>query len=195
MAQESVPKRFVAFCDILGFGSMVESSVDQAIVMYEQLMEDVREENLEETVALSVYSDSILMVAESLPPFLRSVQHMWMRTLTNGWLMRGGISHGSYWRKKHDGHLFVVSDALVRAVRIEGSVSYSAIAISREIELTLPYWVPRFEHGIFVAPVLHFRTSDFRKPVQPLLVRICSHASYADAGKVPPARREIPVVS
>jgi hypothetical protein len=149
--------RYVAFCDVLGFSIAVENRFDATIALYAEFMRRMKDWPFPVKAKVSVYSDSIVVVSEELPAVLHAVQSLWFATLSQDWLIRGGIAYGRYWEKKVDGNLFVVSDALVRAVRLESTVKVPAITISPEVELTIAAWVPRFEHGIFQAPVLHFR--------------------------------------
>jgi len=170
MTQElsiEVPMRYVAFCDVLGFSNAVESSFDATIKLYETFMERMRDWPFPKTVEVMVYSDSILMVSDELPGILSAVKTLWFAALTNDWLIRGGIAYGKYWARQEQSSFFVVSDALVRAVRLESSVKVPAIAISSEIELPISAWTPRFEHNIFDAPLLHFRGLSLVNPFNP----------------------------
>ena len=73
------------------------------------------------------------------------------------WLIRGGVAYGRHWEENEKGNLFVVSDALVRAVEIERSTKVPAVVVSTEIPLGIEAWMPRFEHGVFKAPLLYFQ--------------------------------------
>ena len=80
----------------------------------------MREWPFPEKANISVYSDSILIVCSELAPVLHAAQSLSFATLAQNWLIRGGIAYGRYWENRQDGSLFVVSDALVRAVHLEG---------------------------------------------------------------------------
>ena len=88
-----------------------------------------------------------------MPPILYAVQSLWFATLTQDWLIRGGIAYGKYWEDRSNGNLFVVSDALVRAVRLESTIKVPGVVLSPEIEVPLSAWVTRFRDGPFSAPL------------------------------------------
>ena len=71
-------------------------------------------------------------------------------------MIRGGIAYGRYWEEKANGNICVVSDALVRAVRLESTVRVPAVAVSPEVNIELSIWAARFAYGQFVTPLLHF---------------------------------------
>lgn len=160
----NVPNRYVAFCDVLGFSHAVESKFDETITVYREFMRRIQDWPFPNAAQISVYSDSILIVCEELPPLFYAVQSLWFATLTQDWLIRGGITYGRYWEDRSAGNLFVVSDALVRAVRLESTVRVPAVAICPEVNLTIAPWVARFQHGPFVTPLLHFRGMNLVNP-------------------------------
>jgi hypothetical protein len=51
----------------------------------------------------------------------------------NSWLIQGGIAYGKHWEETEKGNLFVVSEALVKAVNIEKDVKLPVIKLSLEI--------------------------------------------------------------
>lgn len=161
---EDVSNRYVAFCDVLGFSNAVETRFEQTISLYKEYMSRIKDWPFPQKVQVSVYSDSILMVCEELAPILYAVQSLWFATLTQDWMIRGGIAYGKYWEDRSDGNLFVVSDALVRAVRLESQVRVPGVAISPEVDLSVAQWVIRFAHGLFAAPVLHFKGLTIANP-------------------------------
>ena len=151
------PMKYVAYCDVLGFSDAVENRFEHTVAVYADFMTRMRDWPMSDKVEISIYSDSILMVSNELPPLVSAVNGLLFATLTQDWLIRGGIAYGRYWEQRENGNLFVVSDALVQAVRLEANVSYPAITFSPEVDLTLAAWTPRFQHGLLSAPVLHFR--------------------------------------
>lgn len=130
-------------------------------------MSRIRDWPFPEKAEISVYSDSILVVCSELPPLMYAVQSLWWATLTQNWLIRGGIAYGKYWEARENGSLFVVSDALVRAVHLEASVRVPAVAISPEVELSIESWVTRFSQGPFATPLLHFQGINLVNPFNP----------------------------
>lgn len=162
-----ISMKYVAFCDVLGFSDAVLTRFDETIAVYREFSQSVRKWPFPQNVTVSVYSDSILVVSDDLPSLLSALKSLCWDTLRHGWLIRGGVAHGRYWEQKERGNLFVVSDALVRAVRIEASVKVPAIAFSEEVVLGIEAWVPRFSHGIFNAPILHFNGLSLVNPFNP----------------------------
>lgn len=151
-----IPDKYVAFCDVLGFSSSVESDFEATIQLYMEFKDRIAEWPFPERVNVSVYSDSILIVCDELPPLLYAIQSLWFATLTQNWLIRGGVAYGKYWEDRSDGNLFVVSDALIRAVRLESSVKIPGVVLSSEIDVPLGAWAARFRDGPFAAPIFHF---------------------------------------
>ncbi|GIK84790.1 MAG: hypothetical protein BroJett026_02710 [Betaproteobacteria bacterium] len=150
------PLKYVGFCDVLGFSSAVLHDFDASIALYQQFRSDVRQWPFPPKAQVSVYSDSILIVSDELPDVVNAIVALHWAALMRDWLIRGGVAYGKYWEEKEGGNLFVVSDALVKAVALEKSVKIPAVVISEEIPLGIEAWVPRFQHGPFKAPLLHF---------------------------------------
>ena len=159
--------RYVAFCDVLGFSNAVEQQFDHTISVYAEFMKRMCDWPFPDKAEVSIYSDSILIVSDELPPVIHAVKNLWFATLSQDWLIRGGIAYGRYWEQRENGNLFVVSDALVRAVRLEANVSYPAVAFSPEVDISLAVWVLRCEHGLLNAPVVHFRGLSLVNPFNP----------------------------
>ena len=153
---DSIPFKYVAFCDVLGFSYAVLNHFEQTIKLYKEFKERISDWPFPDKVEVSVYSDSILIVCDKLDPLLYAVQSLCFATLTQNWLIRGGIAYGKYWEDRSNGNLFVVSDALVRAVKLESTIKVPAIALSPEVEIPLPSWIPRFADDLFSSPILHF---------------------------------------
>ncbi len=156
--------KYIGFCDVLGFSSAVLTDFDATIALYQAFRDDVRNWPFPEQAQVSVYSDSILVVSDELPALLHTIASLNWATLMQGWLIRGGVAHGKYWEEKENGNLFVVSDALVKAVALEKVVKVPAIVVSKEIHLGIEAWVPRFQHGVFKAPLLHFQGLNIVNP-------------------------------
>lgn len=151
-----IANKYVAFCDVLGFSHAVESDFDATIHLYKEFRDRISDWPFPEKANVSVYSDSILIVCDELPPLLYAVQSLWFATLTQDWLIRGGIAYGRYWEDRSNGNLFVISEALVRAVRLESTIKVPGVALSPEVEVPLSTWVSRFQDGPLSAPLLHF---------------------------------------
>ena len=157
MTPHFVPMKYVGFCDILGFSSAVQKDFDATIALYKELREILRDWPFSERAQITVYSDSILVVADELPPVLDAIVSLHWVALRQDWLIRGGVAYGKYWEEREDGNLFVVSDALVQAVALEKTVKVPAVVVASDIPLGIEAWVPRFLRSIFEAPLLHFQ--------------------------------------
>lgn len=190
--EEVIPNKYVAFCDVLGFSHAVENAFEETINLYKKFSERISDWPFPQKANVSMYSDSILIVCDELPPLLFAVQGLWFATLTQNWLIRGGIAYGKYWEDRTNGNLFVVSDALVRAVRLESTVKVPAVVLSPEVEIPLGMWVARLSHGPYMAPLLHHDGFSLVNPfniawfmsaknrVQQLKVRFPQHSDKYD---------------
>ena len=154
---KTVPMKYVGFCDILGFSSAVLKDFDATLELYQKFRKKLQEWPFPLNAKISLYSDSILIIGDELPPVLDAIISLQWAAMEQGWLMRGGIAYGRYWEETENGNLFVVSDALIRAAAIEKSIKVPAIAICEELLLGIEAWIPRFKDGIFKAPLLYFR--------------------------------------
>jgi hypothetical protein len=160
--------RYVAYCDILGFSNSIETDFEAALEAYRRfsaLMAD--EKFVFAEVQTTMYSDAILITGTSLPFVLRAVQNLWFLTLMLDFMIRGAITHGRYWEQRTGGHLFVVSDALVRAVKLERSVGIPAVVIADDVEIPDSHWAARFSdpaRGQYITPLLHFRDRNIVNP-------------------------------
>lgn len=164
---DSIPNKYVAFCDVLGFSHAVETRFEATFQLYKEFKDRIAEWPFPEKAHVSVYSDSILIICDELPPVLHAVQALWFATLTQDWLIRGGVAYGKYWEDRSNGNLFVVSDALVKAVRLESSIKIPGVVLSPEIDVPLGAWIARFENGVLSAPLLHFEGFNVINPFNP----------------------------
>ncbi|PRZ53043.1 hypothetical protein BX589_112216 [Paraburkholderia fungorum] len=155
--------RYVAFCDILGFSNKIATDFDETLKIYRQFGERLEPE-LFGNVRMTMYSDAILLTSEELWPLLSAVQVLWFIALTEDLMLRGGIAYGKYWERRQGDHMMVVSDALVRAVKIEGMVGVPAVVLADDIKLDLGYWFPRFRDDQYRTPILHFRDRNIVNP-------------------------------
>jgi hypothetical protein len=161
---KEVPVRYVAFCDILGFSNRILNDFEGTLDAYQRFANLASELPVLE-VQLSIYSDAILITAESLHTVLSAAQTLWFFALANDLMIRGAIVRGRYWEQRRDGHLLVVSDALVRAVKLERSIGIPAVVTADDVEIPDSLWVRRFAHNPPVTtPILHFRDRNIVNP-------------------------------
>jgi hypothetical protein len=137
---EAIPERYVAFCDILGFSNRIMTDFEQTLNTYRKFGEALAGAPLQD-VEVTIYSDSVLLVGESLPKVLTAVQMLWFFALAHDFMLRGAITKGHYWQLKKGNHLLVASDALVRAVKLEHSVGAPAVFIADDIEIPDSYYL------------------------------------------------------
>jgi hypothetical protein len=149
--------KYVGFCDLLGFSKAVLGDFEAAVAVYQEFRSRIRDWPFPTGARVSIYSDSMLVVGDDLPPVLHTIVALQWSGLTHNWLIRGGVAHGRHWEESENGNLFVVSDALVQAAEIEKSIKVPAVAVSSSIPLGIEAWMPRFEHGVFKAPLLFFQ--------------------------------------
>jgi len=156
-----VDNKYVAFCDILGFSNSILSRFEEIAEIYIELSKTLKSIEEIDKVELSIYSDSILVISDELPPLIQATRNINWFLLTRDLIVRGGIAYGKFWRNTENDNVLILSDALVKAVTIEKTVKAPIIALSPEIVLNYGYWMPRFETNIFDAPLLHYRGKTF----------------------------------
>jgi hypothetical protein len=162
----STSERFVAFCDILGFSDQIEKDFDQALDAYDTFVSFIEKLDLKD-VDVCIYSDAVLISAEKLDSVIMAVNVLWFSAQAHFFIIRGGIAKGRYWERRAGKNLYMASDALVRAVRIEREVKFPMVAIDDDIEIPWHFWVPRFRDGPARAPLLHFDGRNIVNPFGP----------------------------
>lgn len=161
-----VDTRYLAYCDILGFSARILTDFENTLKSYREFSKQMSgpASNVKD-VQTTMISDGIMMTGMSLDRVLVATQSLWFWALAHNFMIRGAITKGRYWEQRQGNHLFVVSDALVRAVRIEKSVGFPAVVIADDVEIPESYWVARFKpSGAFVTPLLHFRDRNIVNP-------------------------------
>ena len=134
---------YVAFVDLLGFGSRVRLGFKETIDIYKYiLVEATILRGHSKDVNLRVFSDAFLITASELAPVVAVVNYLHMSALRNGHLVRGGISFGKHLEASSDSNLYVVSAALVKAVGIEKNVGRPCVVVDPEIKISAEHWGP-----------------------------------------------------
>jgi len=113
---------------------------------------------------ISVYSDSIIIEGDNLLKVCTAAQLLLWTTLSHGWIVRGGVAYGKHWKEADNSNLFIISEALVKAVDIEKCVRHPVIALSEEISLELNYWLLGFEYSVFDLPIIHYDNRNIINP-------------------------------
>jgi hypothetical protein len=156
--------RYVAFCDILGFSNQIMNDFEKALNSYRKFAESLAGLGVGDDVQVTMYSDAILLTGTTLSKVLAAVQAVWFMALCRDLMIRGAVTHGQYWEERRGNHLFVVSDALVRAVRLERSVGIPAVVIADDVEIPESYWLARFSQGPLITALLYFRDRNIVNP-------------------------------
>ena len=136
-----VKEMYVAFVDVLGFSSNIIHDFHSLLQTYENMLSYLHiTESMHPEVKLFIFSDSFLLVSETLGPLILKVQALLMQTLFSDFLVRGGIAYGKHLESNSPPHLFMVSEAVVKAVSIEKSIKNPCIAIHPDIEISDDWW-------------------------------------------------------
>lgn len=152
---ETKAEKYVGFCDILGFSEKTLTDFEETQRLYEEFSQLMLELEMP-SVTVAIYSDSIILTSDSFPDILQATQNLWFFALHHRFMLRGAITKGRYWEKRHQNHLLVVSDALIRAVKLEKLVKVPAIVIADDVEIPEEYWAEWFRLGV-ATPLLYFR--------------------------------------
>ncbi len=144
--EDVIEHKYVAFCDVLGFSDGVTDRFEETIETYRALMRGHADFPIPEGVEITIYSDSILMVSKELLPIISAVNLFWFQALMHDCLLRGGIAYGRHWSETSNGNLLVVSEALVKAVKIEKTIRHPAVALSSDISVHSALWLAALEH-------------------------------------------------
>jgi hypothetical protein len=127
---------YVAFIDILGFGQQVLDNFDQTLDVYEEIINDCFYlERWRTTVKLNIYSDSIIMVSVNIEPLIEMAVMVELTALKNYYLVRGGIGLGKHIENNQNGNVYMISEALVNAVRLEKEIKMPCIVLHSSIKL------------------------------------------------------------
>jgi len=154
---------YVAFCDVLGFSHKILTDFDGTLEIYKEFGASLAELPIPE-VTTTMYSDAVLVTSKNLGRILAAIQALWFVALQHDLMIRGAVTKGRYWSIRQGDHLLVASDALVRAVKLEKSVSVPAVFIADDIEIDDELWLQRFANGLLVSPVVHFRDRNIVNP-------------------------------
>jgi hypothetical protein len=134
--------RYVAFLDLLGFGSKVEQDMDGALRTYDAIFSRIREISLGllRSTTIAVASDSVLLTSETLEEILHACHYMQHFALFHETLIRGGIAHGVHVEARSRRNLYVVSPALIQAVRLEHNTGHPLVVLDPAIEVPRSFY-------------------------------------------------------
>lgn len=160
---EEIENKYVAFCDILGFSNSVTNEFDSLITGYKEFRDEINKYDFLK-VKISIYSDSIIIVSDNLMHIAEALQILLMTLLRYNWIVRGGIAYGKHWKESDNNNLYVVSEALVKAVNIEKTIKHPIIVVSSEIDLGLEYWIHGSTRRVFDLPIIHYNDLNIVNP-------------------------------
>lgn len=145
--------RFVAFVDVLGFGGRILRDFDGAFQSYRALLDQWRTVwRAGPGVGVTIYSDSVLLTAETLRPLTLAVNTLCFASLMSDALVRGGIGFGKHLEVHEARNVYVVSEALTRAVDVEKRVSVPCVGLHDSVDVPPDWWaIPSSQR-----PVIHF---------------------------------------
>jgi hypothetical protein len=159
LAVEAASRRYVGFLDVLGFSHRVLSNFDDAVAPYNSLMKFADLGDMASKrpgMSVRVLSDAIVVTSPHLHDIVAAANTLQMASLASqNCLLRGGIGHGLHIESQADGHLFVVSEPLVRAVAVEKTIRHPCIALAEGILPSPGAWLPYPNN--FQRPLLYYQ--------------------------------------
>jgi hypothetical protein len=143
LPRDKIAEKYVALIDILGFSSGVLGDFNQSLETFERVLRSTGAvDKMSPDVEFRIYSDSYLLISDSLVRLVAATQGILMQTLFRDYLVRGGIAHGKHIDVAEPPHLFMVSEAVVRAAMIEKTVKYPCVAVHHDIKIEDKWWAP-----------------------------------------------------
>jgi hypothetical protein len=135
--------KYVAFIDILGFSKSVEGNFDKMITSYQKILERLKDTTYYvPEVSVKIFSDSLLLISSKLGNMVTMVNLLHFATLSENWMIRGGIGFGNHIELDDSGDYYVLSHGLIEAVSIEKSIRNPCVAVSPRINVPPHWWTP-----------------------------------------------------
>lgn len=145
---------FVAYLDILGASKYMQDNSEQFLndlnAIYENTMNDVIFTNVlsKKDIAIKIFSDNILIAVKTtkqdtdrqskLVKIINLVGNLYCNALRLGYLVRGSITEGKFYRNK----TFVYGKALVEAVKLEEKIAiYPRVIIQDNLVSLIPQYI------------------------------------------------------
>jgi hypothetical protein len=139
--RSQITEKYVAFVDILGFGSRVLNNFDKLLDDFENFLRLAGlVERLLPDVQITVYSDSYLFVSSKLERLVAAIQGLHMQSLFCDYLLRGGIAYGRHVEASRSHNLYVVSEALAKAASIEKTIGFPCVTLHPDINIPDEWW-------------------------------------------------------
>ncbi len=151
-------EKYVGLLDILGWGYYVKSDFDNAVRVYDAILEPcdlILRQACSGRVSIRIFSDSILLVSSDLIPMLTIANTLHFTTLFHDCLLRGGIASGKHVETGSQEQLYIVSEALVRAAELERKANNPCVVLDSRLDSQIPSaalrTIPPFQR-----PILYF---------------------------------------
>ncbi len=153
--------RFVAFVDVLGFSGRILRDFADAFQSYRSLLDQWRTVWLPGPEAdVTIYSDAVLLTSTTLAPLTLAVNTLCFSSLLTDALVRGGIGFGKHVEAHEHRNMYVVSEALTRALDVEKHIGYPCVGLHDSVEVPSDWWnIPNIHR-----PVVHFEGLTFINP-------------------------------
>lgn len=147
---------YVAYADILGFSQLVESDFEAARDLYQRFLDnrDMVTQMRKGTVVMRIVSDSVLLTSTNLAHLIGAAQMLNFVTLTNDFLIRGGIAAGQHVEGSSNENLFIVSEPLIKAVKLEKRIAKPCIVIDSTVDIPDEWWL--YTNDPFQRPILFY---------------------------------------
>jgi len=145
--------RFVAFVDVLGFSGHILRDFGSAFLWYRALLDQWQTVWRPGTeVDVTIYSDAVLLTSSTLSPLTLAVNTLCFSSLLTDGLVRGGVGFGKHVEVHDARNVYVVSEALTRAVEVEKRIGHPCVGLHDSVEVPTDWWnTPNIAR-----PVLHF---------------------------------------
>jgi hypothetical protein len=157
--------KYVAFIDILGFSDFVKNKFDRMIIAYQNILEHWKEIDKDyyyPDVSIRIYSDSILLSSSDFIKIVGAINLLHMVTLSENFLIRGGVGFGKHIEVIDNDNFYVLSHALIDAATIEKTIKYPCVAISPSMNVDMGWWNPYVSN--FLRKLLYFEDAILVNP-------------------------------
>jgi hypothetical protein len=132
-ASTQATQKFVAYIDILGFSSRTMNNFEEASKLYDMVVDfiAVANDTTSQTIDINIriISDSILLVSSNLVSVILGANIVQHAVLMCDLLVRGGIAQGMHREMTDSDNLYLASEALVKAVKLEREIKWPCVVL------------------------------------------------------------------
>jgi len=130
-------EKFVAFIDILGFGSLINQNKEDSIKVIQSLNEDINhvlwaiseDKYLDESLSIKLFSDCFCLSSSDIFLILKEVSYLQNFLSLNGIFVRGAISKGLHFENNN----IIFSRGLIEAHELEKVAKYPRVILSTQL--------------------------------------------------------------